>query len=438
MNIVILGAGESGVGAALLAKQKGHDVFVSDGGALKEKYKKELHESYIPYEENKHTRKRIYNADLIVKSPGIPDHIELITKAHELEIPVISEIEFASRHTNAVIIGITGSNGKTTTTKLTYHLLHTAGLDVGIGGNVGHSFARLVAAQNRDFYVLELSSFQLDGIVDFCPNIAILLNITPDHLDRYDYQMDNYIRSKFRIIENQRSKDLFIYNALDENMKAFMIGNKMTPKTIAIKEDHFQNGTLTPDHKSYFQTKKCRLKGPHNMFNAICAIHTAKQLGATDEAIQKGLDTFVNAPHRLEKVATINEVEYINDSKATNVDAVYFALKSMDRPVILVIGGKDKGNDYEPILSLVKEKVKAMICLGIDNEKIKKAFASIIDNIEETQSTIEALEMARSKASSGDVVLLSPACASFDLFKNYEDRGDQFKQAVLNLKIDQQ
>ena len=351
----------------------------------------------------------------------------------EKGIPVISEIEFASKHTDAVIIGITGSNGKTTTTKLIYHLLHTAGWDVDIGGNVGFSFAKLLASTHRDYYVLELSSFQLDGIEDFRPNIAVLLNITPDHLDRYDYQIGNYIESKFRIIRNQRSKDLFVYNALDENMANWLEGKKLKPETIAVRNDHFQDNQLTPDDQSYFQTKKCSLKGPHNMFNAICAIHVAKHLGIADEFIQKGLDTFINAPHRLESVATINGVEYINDSKATNVDAVYFALKAMDQPVTLIFGGKDKGNDYTPIHELIKEKVKAIICLGVDNKKIKEAFASTIDIIEETQSTIEAVQMARNLTQPGEVVLLSPACASFDLFKNYEDRGDQFKRAVLDL-----
>ncbi len=433
MKVVILGAGESGVGAAILAQKKGYEVFVSDGSAIKENYKKELNRLYIPYEEEKHTRERIYNTDLIVKSPGIPDHIELIQTAIEKEIPVISEIEFASKHTESVIIGITGSNGKTTTTKLIYHLLHTAGWDVDIGGNVGFSFARLLASTHRDYYVLELSSFQLDGIEDFRPNIAILLNITPDHLDRYDYQMDNYIESKFRIIRKQRSKDLFIYNALDENISNWLEGKKLKPETIAINNDHFHKNQLTPDGQTYFQTKKCSLKGPHNMFNAICAIHAVKRLGLADEYIQKGLDTFINAPHRLETVATIDGVEYINDSKATNVDAAYFALKAMEQPVILIFGGTDKGNDYDPIQQLVKEKVKAIICLGADNEKIKMAFASTIDIIEETQSATDAVQMAQKIANAGEVVLLSPACASFDLFKNYEDRGDQFRAAVLAL-----
>ena len=434
MNVVILGAGESGVGAALLAKQKGYKLFVSDLGPIQPNFKKELDQHQISYEENKHTEERIFKADIIVKSPGIPDHTPLIRAIREKGIPVISEIEFAAKHTNAVIIGITGSNGKTTTTKLTYHILHTAGLDVGIGGNVGHSFARLIASKNRDYYVLELSSFQLDGIIDFRPNIAILLNITPDHLDRYNYQLDNYIASKFRIIQNQREEDLFIYNGKDQNILTFLKSKSLKQKQLKIDEVIMQNDHLMLNATTAFNMKKCSLKGPHNMFNCRCAIQVAQHLKIDPEFIQMALNTFVNAPHRMEIVAEIDGVQYINDSKATNVDAAYYALMAMNRPIIWVVGGQDKGNDYLPLLDLVKEKVKAIICLGIDNQKIRSAFEHLQKPIEETQDITEAIWLSEKYADDGDVVLLSPACASFDLFKNYEQRGDFFRNAVLKLK----
>lgn len=430
-RMVVLGAGESGVGAALLAKQLGYDLFVSDKGKIAAHYKKELEAHSIPYEEGKHTLEKLFNASEVVKSPGIPDHIKLIKELHAKGIPVISEIEFAARHTSATLIAITGSNGKTTTTNLTYHLLKTAGLNIDIGGNIGYSFARLVARNQRDFYVLELSSFQLDGIVDFCPHIAILLNITPDHLDRYAYKMEYYIRSKFRIISNQQASDHFIYNEDDKHMQAYMQGQSIIPQTYAIGTP-VQSDTISIADYS-FSTKGCSLKGIHNLFNATCAIRTALLLGASATDIQEGLYTFQNAAHRLEPVAKIKGIEYINDSKATNVDAVYYALHAMEKPIVWIAGGTDKGNDYEPLAALVAKKVKALVCLGIDNQKLLEVFSPIVKNIEECQSAATAVERAQIYAEKGDVILLSPACASFDLFNNYEDRGDQFKAAVKKL-----
>lgn len=433
MKIAILGAGESGVGAALLAQQKGFEVWVSDKGAIHPNFKKELEENKIPYEELQHTKEKIFDATQVIKSPGIPDKVPLIKELKERGIPVISEIEFASKYTDATIIAITGSNGKTTTTKLTYHLLHTAGYDVAVGGNIGTSFARLLSGGNHAYYVLELSSFQLDGIRDFRPNVSVLLNITPDHLDRYEYKMENYIASKFQIIQNQKGNDLFIYNGLDKNITTYLQDRQLTIKETIVKEIFHSKNKLTVG-VSEFDTTSCSLKGMHNMFNASCAIHAAKAVGMDDTFIQQGLNTFINAPHRLEHVAEIDGVEFINDSKATNVDSVYYALKAMDKPVIWVAGGTDKGNDYNAIESLVLEKVKAIICLGVDNTPIIETFIGKIEIIEETQSCKEAIRASQQYAHVGDVVLLSPACASFDLFKNYIDRGDQFKAAVLEIK----
>ncbi|MEM8906479.1 MAG: UDP-N-acetylmuramoyl-L-alanine--D-glutamate ligase [Bacteroidota bacterium] len=433
MKIAILGGGESGVGAALLANKEGYDVWLSDRGTIAPQYRTELIQSGILYEENKHTEEKIFDANLVVKSPGIPDQIALIQKIIEQGIPVISEIEFASRHTHSVIIGITGSNGKTTTTKLTYHLLHTAGLDVGIGGNVGYSFARLVATTPREYYVLELSSFQLDGIVDFRPNIALLLNITPDHLDRYDYDFSKYVYAKFRIIQNQRSNDLFIYNGSDPNIRSHLEAQAAVAETQTIEQALTADQWLHLDEQT-FDLTQCSLKGPHNVFNAKCAIRVAQRLGIHPSSIQQGLNTFVNVAHRLEWVAEIEGVEYINDSKATNVDAVYYALLAMEKKIVLIFGGQDKGNDYSKITELVRQKVKAIVCLGLDNRKIVEAFRSIVDIIEETQDTHVAVQKASAHTQPGDVVLLSPACASFDLFKNYAARGDHFKAAVLDLK----
>jgi len=433
-RVVILGAGESGVGAALLAKQEGYEVFVSDRGSIKENYKKELTEHTISFEEGKHTIEKIFKASVIIKSPGIPDKVDLIKQLKKKGIEVISEIEFAARHTKAYIIGITGSNGKTTTTKLTHHLLKTAGLNAGVGGNIGYSFSRLLTESPKDIYVLELSSFQLDGIVDFRPDLSILLNITPDHLDRYEYKMENYIQSKFRIILNHQLSDTFIFNAEDENITDYMNEHTCMQKLIPIKETYFSDGKINIDKQRIFDMSDCSLKGPHNLFNSTCAIQAALKVGALPKAIQEGLNNFVNAPHRLELVATINGVDYINDSKATNVDSVYVALKAMTKSVIWIAGGTDKGNDYSAIEPFVQEKVKALICMGVDNSKLIENFSPVLKNIEETKSVAEAVERASVYAEDGDVILLSPACASFDLFKNYIDRGDQFREAVLQLK----
>jgi len=393
-KIVILGAGESGVGAALLSKQKGYEVFVSDRGKIKEDYQTELRNHKIPYEESKHTKEKIFEATELVKSPGIPD-----------TVPLIKELKKRK----------------------------TARFDVAIGGNIGYSFARLLTEKERAFYVLELSSFQLDGMYDFRPDVSVLLNITPDHLDRYDYKMKNYIASKFRIIQAQKGKDLFIYNAKDENIRAFLKGKRKRMKSTPVYNIFHQKNKLQVGDAE-FNTEKCSLKGLHNMFNATCAIHAAKAVGVEDKFIQEGLNTFVNAPHRLEHVATVNGVEFINDSKATNVDSVYYALAAMEKPVIWMAGGTDKGNDYSDIEKLVLEKVKAIVCLGVDNEKIKKAFRGKIEIIEETQNVKKAIKLSQKHAVQGDVVLLSPACASFDLFKNYTQRGDLFKEAVKSLQ----
>jgi UDP-N-acetylmuramoylalanine--D-glutamate ligase len=431
--LAILGSGESGVGAALLAKKLKFEVFVSDKSIISEKYKKELVENAIPYEEGDHNFEKILQADEIIKSPGIPDKVPIIKAALEKGIPVISEIEFAARYAgDAVIIGITGSNGKTTTTKLMYHLLQTAGFDVAMGGNVGYSFARLLTETPKRYYVLEISSFQLDNIIGFRPNISMILNITPDHLDRYDYKLENYANSKFKIIENQRAEDTFLYNIDNENVNNYLKDITLTPKGVAISEKMI-DGALLKVGNATFDMSKTPLKGQHNYMNALFAIHAAKNLGVPDEAIQKGLETFVNAPHRMELVATIDGVEYINDSKATNVDSVFYALQAMTKPIVWIVGGQDKGNDYEPLLPFVKEKVKAIVCMGVDNNKIIDVFVEMIDDIIETSSAKEAVETAKELAESGDVVLLSPACASFDLFKNYEDRGNQFREEVMKL-----
>ncbi len=430
-KIVVLGAGESGVGAALLAKKCGFEVFVSDKSPIKENFQKELDDAHIPYESGQHTEGVVLDADEIVKSPGIPDKVELIQAAHKKGIPVMSEIEFAYQNRGKdepYIIAITGSNGKTTTTSLTYHLLKTAGKDVAVGGNIGKSFARLLAEELlHDYYVLELSSFQLDGIIHFRPNIAILLNITPDHLDRYDYKMANYVASKFRIAMNQTEDDIFIFNKDDVEMQKFMDKN-----VIGANEWGISTKFDSPILRGRFDMSKSALKGSHNYFNASCAIAAAICVLAPDDKIQQGLETFINAPHRLEPVATLKGVEYINDSKATNVDSVFWALSSMTKPTILIVGGTDKGNDYKQIESLVKQKVKAIVAMGVDNSKILSYFKPFIKTIEEAKSAQEAVEKASKLAKDGDCVLLSPACASFDLFKNYEDRGEQFKKAVLS------
>ncbi len=434
MKIVILGAAESGVGAAILAQQLGFDLFVSDKGQIKDHYKKELEARAIPFEEGRHTWEKMADADEVVKSPGIPDKAPLVKEFVALGIPVISEIEFAARYTSSKLLAITGSNGKTTTTMLTYHLVKTGGIDAVMAGNVGLSFAACVAEQRQpDWYVLEVSSFQLDGIRSFRPNVAMLLNITADHLDRYDYQLENYVRSKFRILMNQQAQDIFLYNSDDVNTMAFMKDKSFAPQLVALHR-HLIDGKIlrVGDHR--FDLGNTQLKGIHNAMNALFAIRGALEMGVTPEDIQRGLESFVPVPHRLEKVAEIDGVEYINDSKATNVDSVYFALQAMEKPVVWIVGGQDKGNDYAPLLPFVKEKVKAVVCLGVDNARLFQVFNEPVNGtLVDTKSMAEAVAAARDLAARGDVVLLSPACASFDLFKNYEDRGDQFRNEVLKL-----
>lgn len=444
-RIVILGSGESGVGSAILAQTKGFDVFVSDKGLIAEKYKTVLQEKQIAFEEGQHTEALVLNADEIIKSPGIPDKVELVKKAREKQIPVISEIEFAGRYTNAKKICITGSNGKTTTTLLTYHILQKAGYNVGLGGNVGKSFAWQVATELFDYYVLELSSFQLDGMHNFKADIAVLLNITPDHLDRYDYKFENYAFSKFRITQNQSGEDFFIYCADDKVIEAYMkqLDIKAQKIPFSIKEEIEGPGaylkdetqiTLNYNPKPLIMTiEQLALQGKHNVYNSMAAGLAASIVDIRKDIIRESLEDFENAEHRLEFVASINGIEFINDSKATNVNSAWYALESMQKPVVWIVGGQDKGNDYNELIDLVKEKVKAIVCLGVDNSKIINAFKGVVDTIVETQSATEAVAASYKLGKKGDVVLLSPACASFDLFQNYEDRGMQFKGAVRGL-----
>ncbi|HEY3406197.1 MAG TPA: UDP-N-acetylmuramoyl-L-alanine--D-glutamate ligase, partial [Ohtaekwangia sp.] len=439
-RVVILGAGESGTGAAILAKEKGFDVFVSDQGTIKDKYKAELQRYGILFEDGTHTEATILNSDLIIKSPGIPDKAEIIKKIKASGIAIIDEIEFASRYIDGKIIAITGTNGKTTTTLLTYHLLKEAGYNVALAGNVGFSLARQVSENKFDWYVLEMSSFQLDGTKAFSPEIGILLNITPDHLDRYEYTMQKYVDSKFRLIQTMNAKQHFIYYK-DDAVIAEEIGKKkIVPNQVTIslssKSTAFYDGekmTFNLNENFRIAQSETTLKGPHNLINTMSAVSAAYLAGVSVDAIRAGLKTFVNAPHRLESVATIKGVEFVNDSKATNVDSVVYALGSYDKPLVWIAGGIDKGNDYNIIKDAVKKKARALICLGKDNDKLKKAFGGVVPTIKETQNVSELVHMALQVAQSGDVVLLSPACASFDLFKNYEDRGDQFRKAVLEL-----
>lgn len=448
-RLVILGGGESGVGAAVLAKQKGYDVFLSDGSSLKNEYRNELQEAGIAFEEGQHTEELILNADLVVKSPGIPEKAAMMKKIRQKGIEVISEIELAYRYKgNSRIIAITGSNGKTTTTALMYHICKTGGLDCALVGNIGDSFAKQVAVDPRPLYVVEVSSFQLDDIKTFRPEIAILTNITEDHLDRYDYKFENYIRSKFRIAMNQQKDDHFIYCADDEvTMKyidnpavtGFDIQSNQLP--ISMKRE-LPNGAFIKDGDMYVRTGQdftnmsvfdFALKGKHNQYNTMAACVAAATLDIRKDKIRDAVQNFQNLEHRMEFVATVRGVEFINDSKATNVNSTWYALESMTKPVVLILGGVDKGNDYSLLDELVKEKVKAIICLGTDNLKLHEAFGKTVSTIVNTASAIEAVQAAFHFATKGDVVLLSPACASFDLFKNYEDRGTQFKQAVKEL-----
>lgn len=474
-RIVILGSGESGTGAALLGKAKGFDVFVSDKGPIKDVYKQELDAHGIAWEENGHSLDNILNADEIIKSPGIPEKTELMQAVRAKGINVIGEIEFGYRYAGKCsIIAITGSNGKTTTTELTYHLLKTAGLNVYKGGNVGNSFARLVLEHSTlnpqpsspnphppililhpsplipqppsliphpspPIYVLEVSSFQLDDMQQFRPKISMLLNITPDHLDRYEYQLENYVRSKFRVAMNQGRGDLCILNANDPNIQRYLADNPqaVTCKKQWVRKSELQNGYVRVGRSYNFDIASTNLKGPHNLFNAACAIRAALALGAEPGLIEEGLYSFETPPHRLERVAEINGVTWINDSKATNVDSVFYALQAVDTPIVWIVGGQDKGNDYGPILKLVKKNVKAIVCMGIDNSKIIKAFGKMKKPMVETKSASEAVQAAAALAEEGDTVLLSPACASFDLFKNYEDRGEQFREAVYLMMSDE-
>ncbi len=442
-RLVILGGGESGVGTAILGKKKGYEVFVSDKGKIKEKYRKVLEHIGIDWEDEKHTESKILNADVVMKSPGIPDKVPLVLKLVAKGITVISEIEFASKYTDATIIGITGSNGKTTTTMLTNHILKEGGLNVGMAGNIGDSFAKMVAEKNIDFYVLEISSFQLDGIDEFKPHIAILTNITPDHLDRYDYKFENYVASKFRVAMNQTESDFLIYDADDEVivdwLKNHPVKSQLVPFSIERQLDKgacLKNKNIritTNTNTIEMTTDALALEGKHNLKNTMAASTVAKLVGIRKETIRQSITNFQGVEHRLEKVLKIGHVQYINDSKATNVNATYFALDSMSAPTVWIVGGVDKGNDYKELMPLVREKVKAIICLGLDNEKIKDAFGNVVDLMVETFAMSEAIKVAYKIAERGDTVLLSPACASFDLFENYEDRGNQFKEEIKNL-----
>ena len=444
-RLVVLGGAESGVGAAVLAKVKGFDVFLSDKGKIKEEYAATLKEWDIPYEEGRHTESLILNADEVVKSPGIPPTAPMVCALREHGIHIISEIEFASRYDSARKICITGSNGKTTTTSLIYHLLREAGLNAGLGGNIGKSYALQVATEKHDWYVLEISSFQLDDAYDFRPDIAIIMNITPDHLDRYGYDMENYVKAKFRITQNLRPEDCFIFDSDDkitiEHLNKIVLKAKMLP--FSQKEEVRQGAFLKDDRiivrcgddETQIYLENLALGGKHNIYNSMAAALAAKASGIDNETIRRSLMTFQPIEHRLEPVMNIRDVLYINDSKATNVDAAWYALECQTRPVVWIVGGTDKGNDYGILEELVRTKVKAIVCLGVDNSKIHAAFESIVgkDRIADTLSAEEAVARSAEFAVSGDVVLLSPCCASFDLFRNYEDRGEKFKEAVRRL-----
>jgi UDP-N-acetylmuramoylalanine--D-glutamate ligase len=442
-RIAILGGGESGVGAAILAQQKGYSVFLSDSGKIKEKYKNVLADYKIDFEEEKHSADKILTADLVVKSPGIPDKAPLIKQLHLNEIPVISEIEFAGRYTKAKTICITGSNGKTTTTLLLYHILKNAGLNVGLAGNVGKSFAWQVAEEKHDVYVIELSSFQLDGMYDFRTDVAILMNITPDHLDRYNYNMQNYTDSKFRIIQNQTKNDFFIICADDEvtqnELKKRIIEPVIIPfgmgepaeNSAGIKDDQL----IINLHQNQFSMSilELALQGKHNTYNSMAAGIASMIFEIRNEQLRESLASFTGVEHRLERFLKVHGIEFVNDSKATNVNSTWYALESIYKPIVWIAGGVDKGNDYNMLKALAKEKVKAIVCLGKDNQKLHDAFKGVVKNIVDASSMDEAVKAAYYLARNGDTVLLSPACASFDLFENYEDRGTQFKQNVRNL-----
>ena len=444
-RIVVLGGAESGVGAAVLAKVKGFDVFLSDNGKIKDEYKALLVNWQIAFEEGGHTEEKVMSADEVVKSPGIPETAPMVRKLRDKGTHIISEIEFAARYDNAKKICITGSNGKTTTTSIIYYLLKEAGLNVGLGGNIGKSYALQVATEKHDYYVLEISSFQLDGCYDFRPDIAIITNITPDHLDRYEYNMENYVRSKFRITRNLRPEDCFIFDSDDkitiDHLSKIVLQAKMLPmsQTRKVEQGAYLDGRKIVlkygEDESELYLSELALGGKHNIYNSMAAALAAKAAGIRNDVIRESLRTFQPIEHRLEPVLSVKDVLYINDSKATNVDAAWYALDCQTKPVVWIVGGTDKGNDYEVLKPLVKEKVRAIVCLGIDNKKIHEAFEPIVgsDKITDTLSAEEAVRASAAFAQAGDVVLLSPCCASFDLFTCYEDRGEKFKDAVRNL-----
>lgn len=440
-KIVILGGGESGYGSALLARKKGFDVFLSDGGVIKPNYREKLTVANIPFEEGGHTQSRILEADTIIKSPGIPESAAIVQAAYAADIPVISEIEFATRYTTARKICITGSNGKTTTTTLIYEIMRRAGMNVAVAGNIGESFAYSIAMAEKsyDWYVIELSSFQLDGVYDFRADIALLLNITPDHLDRYNYQMENYVQSKLRVIRNQRAADFFIYNADDPESSKVLPRTKIEALPIpfsvngAVGGAWFDGVNLNYENH-HIAASELKIKGLHNIANALAAIAATLRAGVPFESIAKTLREFSGVEHRLEYVSNAMGAEWINDSKATNVDSVWYALQSMTGPTIWIAGGTDKGNDYSTLVPLAREHVKALICMGLDNEKLVKTFGTVVPEIIQTRSMEQAIAAAAQMVDPGDVVLLSPACASFDLFQNYEDRGMQFKTKVRELE----
>lgn len=443
-NIVVLGAAESGTGAAVLARQKGYNVFVSDNGFIKESYKNILLEKEIKFEEGCHTKDFVLNATEIIKSPGIPNNIPLLLEAKKRNIPVISEIEFAARYSNAKKICITGSNGKTTTTLLIYHILKNAGYDVALAGNVGQSFAMKLSERDFEYFVLEISSFQLDGMFDFKADIAIITNITPDHLDRYDYNIEKYIASKFRIIQNQTKEDAFIFCDDDEITKRKLAQKNIVPKIypFSIKNKIIGEGAYLNENiieininkqAINMTIEKLALQGKHNLYNTMAASITSRLVDIRKDVIQQSLTDFKNANHRLEFVTRVKGVDFINDSKATNVNSVWYAIESMSRPIIWIAGGVDKGNDYSLLKEVVKQKVKSIICLGVDNSKFRTAFVDVVSNFTETNKMQQAVDMAFYQAEPGDIVLLSPACASFDLFEDYQDRGEKFKKAVSEL-----
>ena len=441
-RIVVLGAAESGAGAAVLAKVKGFDVFVSDMSAIKDKYKKQLDEHGIAWEEGHHTEELILNADEVIKSPGIPDSAPMIVKIKEKQIPIISEIEFAGRYTNAKMICITGSNGKTTTTSLIYYILKEAGYNVGLAGNIGRSLALQVAEEHFDYYVIELSSFQLDNMYDFRADIAVLMNITPDHLDRYDFKMQNYVDSKMRITRNQTENDAFVFWNDDPIVKKELAKYDLKAKLYPFSEFHEDDAIAYTEDKEYviekptpfnMEQEELALTGKHNLYNSLAAGITADIAGVSNEMIRKGLSSFAGVEHRLEKAGRVRGVDFVNDSKATNVDACWYALESMKQPTVLILGGKDKGNDYSHIFDLVKEKCIGLVFLGVDNSKLHAAFDGFGIPIADVKSMKDCVDVCYKMAKPGSCVLLSPCCASFDLFKNMEDRGDQFKECVRNL-----